>query len=285
MMNSALVALPKEWQAWINENLARSCKPDELESIMVRDGHFDAQLARAAIEEARRSSQGHGTTQPPSVQPMPRVDTGSNVIQALDRQVQVLLSLQAPRVILFGNVLSEEECDALIAYTDKRLERSPVVSDKDGKTQLHAHRSSRGAMLQRGESELIARIENRIAALIDWPVENGEGLQVLRYEKGNEYRPHYDWFDASLPGPRKHLEHGGQRVATLIMYLSDVEEGGGTSFPNIGLQVQPKKGCGVFFLNTDSYGNPDHKTLHAGEPVERGVKVIATKWLRQRENR
>ncbi|RJF96361.1 proline hydroxylase [Noviherbaspirillum saxi] len=283
-MNSALVALPKEWQAWINANLARSCHPDEMAAIMVRDGHFDGQLARAAIDEALHRS-GDGQAQAPAIQPMPRLDGASNTIQALDRQVQVLLSLQAPRVVLFGNVLSDEECDAMIAYTESRLERSPVVSDRDGSTQVHAHRSSRGAMLQRGECELVSRIENRLAALIDWPVENGEGLQVLRYEKDNEYRPHYDWFDAASPGPRKHLERGGQRVATIIMYLSEVEEGGGTSFPNIGLQVQPKKGSAVCFLNTDHYGNPDQKTLHAGEPVARGVKVIATKWLRQREYR
>ena len=105
---------------------------------------------------------------------------------------------------------------------------------------------------------------------------------MLQYEKGSEYRPHYDWFDASRPGPRKHLERGGQRVGTIVMYLSDVEAGGGTSFPNIGLTVQPKKGAAVFFANSDAYRHPDPQTLHAGEPVEKGVKYIATKWLRER---
>lgn len=62
-----------------------------------------------------------------------------------------------------------------------------------------------------------------------------------------------------------------------------MEEGGSTSFPNIGLQVQPKKGSAVFFANTDAQRRPDQQTLHAGDPVVSGVKYIATKWLRERE--
>ena len=277
-------SLPQAWQLWITENLARGCEPGAMMSIMVRDGKFEATLARAAIEEARSSSYAH-LPGVPEIRPMPAIDASGNTVFAGDREVNVLLTLKAPRVVLLGGVLSNDECDALIRYGEARLERSPVVSDTDGKTQVHAHRTSRGAMLQRGESELVARIEARLAALTRWPVENGEGLQLLRYEKGNEYRPHFDWFDPALPGPRKHLERGGQRLATIVMYLSDVEQGGGTSFPNAGLQVQPKKGCAVFFANTSPYHVPDQLTLHAGEPVVKGVKYIATKWLRERAYR
>lgn len=285
MNKSAMPSLPQAWQAWITENLARGCEPATMAQVMVRDGKFEATLARAAIEEARREGFGQGVGHLPAApvpQAMPEIDTSSNIFRAPDRDVEILLSLRTPRIVLLGSLLSHEECDALIEYGQTRLERSPVVSDIDGKTEVHAHRTSRGAMLQRGESELVARIEARLAAVTRWPAENGEGMQLLQYGKGNEYRPHYDWFDASRPGPRKHLERGGQRVATIIMYLSDVEQGGGTSFPNVGLQVQPKKGSAVFFANTDVYRMPDQQTLHAGEPVARGVKYIATKWLRER---
>lgn len=282
MNKSAMPLLPQEWQVWITENLARGCEPGAMAGVMVRDGKFEATLARAAIEEARSTSFAH-LPAPPEPQPLPQVDTSANTIATPDRVVDVLLSLASPRVVLLGNVLSHEECDALIRYGEQRLQRSPVVSDADGNTQVHAHRTSRGAMLQRGESELVARIEARLAALTRWPAENGEGLQLLRYEAGNEYRPHFDWFDPALPGPRKHLERGGQRLGTVVMYLSEVEQGGGTSFPKVGLQVQPKKGSAVFFANTDAYHVPDQDSLHAGEPVVKGVKFIATKWLRARE--
>lgn len=276
LIASPLASLPKQWQVWIEENLARSCEPASMANVMIRDGRFDPHLAYAAIEEAR----GAPVSPPPARQALPEIDTSANTVLAGDRLVDIRLSLKAPRIVLVSNLLADDECDALIQYAETRLERSPVVADRDGSNEVNAYRTSRGAMMQRGETALVARIEARLAALVRWPVENGEGMQLLRYEKGNEYRPHYDWFDPAMPGPRKHLERGGQRVGTVVIYLSDVEQGGGTSFPHIGLQVQPKKGSAVFFANTDPFGTPDQKTLHAGEPVEKGVKFIATKWLR-----
>jgi prolyl 4-hydroxylase len=137
-------------------------------------------------------------------------------------------------------------------------------------------------MIQRAETPLVAKVEARLAEIAHWPVERGEGMQVQHYQQTNEYRPHFDWFDPELPGPRKHMEHGGQRVGTFVLYLSEVESGGGTAFPVIGLEVLPKKGGAVFFHNTDGMHQPDRRTLHAGSPVVKGVKVIANKWMRER---
>jgi prolyl 4-hydroxylase len=245
---------------------------------MVRNGNFDSNLATAAIREALANS----SNDMPAAQPLPDIDTTANTVRTPDRQINILMTLATPRIVVLGNVLSDEECDALAAFSDQRMERSPVVADADGGMQLHAHRTSSGAMLQRGETELINRVEARLAALANWPVERGEGMQVLRYEPGNEYRAHFDWFDADAPGPRKHLERGGQRLGTFVLYLSDVEQGGGTAFPAIGLEVQPQKGGAVFFVNTDPYGAPDRRTLHAGMPVVKGLKFVANKWLRER---
>jgi prolyl 4-hydroxylase len=279
MAKTALASLPQEWQLWITENLARACEPGSMAAVMVRDGKFEKRLATVAIEEARKAN----FAELPALRQVPEIDTRSNTIQTPDRTIDVLLTLAAPRIVVLGNVVSKEECDELCAYVDHRLTRSPVVSDASGAAQVDSERTSRGAMLRRGETELIARIDARLASIAGWPVERGEGLQVQRYETGNEYRPHYDWFDAALPGPRKHLERGGQRVGTFILYLCDVEQGGATSFPGLGLDVQPKKGNALYFANTDAYGAPDRETLHAGMPVVKGVKFIANKWLRESE--
>ena len=109
----------------------------------------------------------------------------------------------------------------------------------------------------------------------------GEGLQVLRYRVGAEYQPHYDYFDPRHASSKAILERGGQRVATLVMYLNTPARGGATVFPDIKLDVMAQKGNAVFF----SYDRPDPATLtlHGGAPVLEGEKWVATKWLRQGE--
>jgi prolyl 4-hydroxylase len=279
MNKAALNSLPRDWQDWIAGNLARSCEAESIAEILMREGRFDAALVRAAIEEA---SNGRVKLTPTPLPTMPDIDTRSNCVQACDRVVDVLLTVASPRIVLLGNVLSDEEATALTAYCQQKLERSPVVNDDDGSVQQHQSRTSRGAFIQRMETELVARVEARLAKLANWPVERGEGLQVQQYESTNEYRPHFDWFDPDLPGPQKHMEHGGQRLATFVIYLSDVESGGATAFPELGLEVWPKKGNAIFFQNTSGEHVPDRRTLHAGAPVVRGVKTIANKWLRAR---
>lgn len=273
--------LPQEWREWISRNLERGCNPAEMAALMIKDGGFTANVASAAIT---RQAQAAGLTPVAELKPVhrPEIDTSHNSLQLPDRQVKILMNAEQPRVVLLGNLLSDEECDALCAYVEDRMTPSPVVDAVAGSNAIHKDRTSKGAMMQRGETELVSRLEARLAALTGWPVENGEGLQVLRYEAGHEYRAHFDWFDPDQSGPAKHLAHGGQRMASIVMYLNDVEQGGGTAFPAVGLQTQPGKGCAVFFANVDPFGVPDKLSLHAGMPVISGVKMIATKWLRER---
>jgi prolyl 4-hydroxylase len=208
---------------------------------------------------------------------------GPNDIDAGDRHVHILLALNSPRVLLFANLLSAEECESLIRMSQGKLERSHVVDRQTGRYERHPDRTSEGTYFQLAENELIDRIERRIAGLTDCPVEHGEPIQVLHYNPGAQYKPHFDYFEPSDAGNRKVLSMGGQRVATLIMYLNDVEAGGSTVFPEIGLDVLPRQGNAVFFAYCDREGNLDRRTLHGGSPVAAGEKWIATKWLRQRD--
>ena len=212
--------------------------------------------------------------------PDPKLDESPLYLDAGDRQVCVLQAMYNPRVVVFGGLLSDAECESLIALAKPRLARSLTVETKTGGEEINADRTSNGMFFQRGENELVRRIEGRIACLVNWPEENGEGLQVLHYLPGTEYKPHYDYFDPKEPGTPALLKRGGQRVATLIMYLAEPDKGGGTTFPDVHLEVAPKRGNAVFF----SYGRPHHstRTLHGGAPVLAGEKWIATKWLRER---
>ena len=243
-----------------------------------------------AIEAMESTLRGHLDSQavaqglPPAVPvPEPAIADSPLYLDGGDRQVAVLGAMALPRLVILGSLLSDDECDALIAAATPRLSRSLTVATKTGGEEVHADRTSQGMFFQRGENELVSRIEARLAKLLNWPVENGEGLQVLQYVPGTEYRPHYDYFDLSEPGTPTILKRGGQRVGTVVMYLNEPEKGGGTTFPGVHFEVAPKRGNAVFFSYERPH--PSTKTLHGGAPVIAGEKWIATKWLREGEFR
>ncbi|AOY92693.1 proline dioxygenase [Cupriavidus sp. USMAA2-4] len=212
-------------------------------------------------------------------------DAMQNVHRHGAHDTRLLFSLQAPRVSLYQGLLDAAECDALVALARGRLARSPVVNPDTGDENLIDARTSLGAMFQVGEHPLIARIEARIAALTGVPAEHGEGLQILNYKPGGQYQPHYDYFHPERPGEARQLRVGGQRIATLVIYLNSPPAGGATAFPRLGLEVAPVQGNAVYFAYRLPDGRLDERTLHAGLPVTAGEKWIATKWLRERPYR
>ena len=146
-------------------------------------------------------------------------------VLAGDREVKLLMALNHPRIVVFGNLLSAEECEEIIALARTRLARSETVETRTGESEVNAARTSDGMFFQPGEFPVCARFEARIAALLGWPLENGEGLQVLRYRPGAEYKPHYDYFDPAEPGTPTILKRGGQRVGSLVCYLNTPDRG------------------------------------------------------------
>ena len=229
------------------------------------------------LDCAKREHRQQREALPPAAA-VPEPASGT-ALQAGGRVVQVLASMTLPRAVLFGGLLDDDECRALVALARPRLERSQTVDGATGGNEVNAARTSEGMFFERGEGELVRRIEARIAELVNWPVENGEGLQVLRYRPGAEYRPHHDYFDPAHAGTARILQRGGQRVGTVVMYLNTPEGGGATTFPDVGFEVAPVRGNAVFF----SYDRPhtSTRTLHGGAPVTAGEKWVATKWMRE----
>ncbi|WP_440107969.1 2OG-Fe(II) oxygenase [Acidovorax sp. BL-A-41-H1] len=273
-----------ELRRWIIEQAqAGFAAPVVLQSM--RDAGWDEDVAAQALEVTLQDHLNELAVQqglPAAVPvPEPALDESPALLDADDRQVSVLLAMAQPRIVVLGNLLSDEECEALIAAAEPRMARSLTVATKTGGEEVNDDRTSDGMFFQRGESPLLQRIEQRIAQLLQWPVENGEGLQVLHYRPGAEYKPHYDYFDPAEPGTPTIVKRGGQRVGTLVMYLNTPEKGGGTVFPDVHLEVAPQRGNAVFFSYERAH--PSTRTLHGGAPVIAGHKWIATKWLRERE--
>ncbi len=267
---------------WLLAQVHAGLSPEDVVAAMRERGWTEDDAADTIEQVMREHLDAHARANAlprPVRVPAPIGTNGPASFLAGDREVQVLAALVHPRVIVFGNVLADEECDALVAMARERLSRSPVFDPDSGQDQAHAARTSEGMFFRRGGNALCARIEARIAALLDWPLENGEGLQVLRYGPGAEYRPHYDYFDPARPGAHVALARGGQRVASLVMYLNTPRRGGATTFPDARFEVAPVKGNAVFF----SYDRPHPMTgsLHGGAPVLDGEKWVATKWLRE----
>ncbi|KAK4790990.1 hypothetical protein SAY86_031403 [Trapa natans] len=202
-----------------------------------------------------------------------------------------------PRAFVYHNFLTKDECEYLIELAKPRMKKSTVVDSATGKSKDSRVRTSTGTFLARGRDKIIQDIEKRIADFTFIPVENGEGLQVLHYEVGQKYEPHYDYFR-----DEHNTQNGGQRMATLLMYLSDVEEGGETVFPNAkgnisavpwwdelsecakrGLSIKPKMGDALLFWSMRPDATLDESSLHGGCPVIKGNKWSSTKWMRVHE--
>ncbi len=272
-----------ELRQWIIQQAQAGHPAESVLKAMLASG-WSEDVAVEAMESTLRGHLENQAVQqglPPAVPvPDPNLDESPLYLDGGDRKVAVLQAMYNPRVVVFGGLLSDEECEQLIALARPRLARSLTVATKTGGEEVNADRTSNGMFFQRGENELVRRVEERIARLVNWPVENGEGLQVLHYSGGAEYKPHYDYFDPSEPGTPTILRRGGQRVGTVVMYLGEPEKGGGTVFPDVHLEVAPKRGNAVFFSYERAH--PSTRTLHGGAPVLAGEKWIATKWLRER---
>jgi prolyl 4-hydroxylase len=272
-----------ELRAWIIEQATAGHPPEVVLKSMLASG-WNEDSAVAALEATLTGylseQQAARANMPPVVAvPEPLPQGARTVVWAGDREVGIVMSMFNPRVVVFSGLLSDDECDEIIALARVRLARSETVQTETGSSEVNEARTSQGMFFDRGEHGVCARLEARIAALMSWPVENGEGLQVLRYGPGAEYKPHYDYFDPQQAGTPTILKRGGQRVASLVCYLNTPTLGGATIFPDVQLDVAPVKGNAVFF----SYDRPHPvtRTLHGGAPVVEGEKWVATKWLRE----
>lgn len=222
-----------------------------------------------------------------------RVGQYSNDIQSMKRAIQMaganrntsqeVLSWD-PRVSLKKGFLSEDECDYIIKLGESKLSRSTVVGD-NGKSVVDNYRTSDGTFFHKEMNDPVLQlIEDKIASWTHIPSENGEVFYLLRYKIGQEYKPHTDWYLDS--GPDKEYFNGqGNRIATVLMYLSDVEQGGETFFPRADLSIKPSKGDAILFWNLKPDGLPDLNSLHGGKPVIKGTKWCMTKWIRQKKAR
>ncbi|KAI5661179.1 hypothetical protein M9H77_20502 [Catharanthus roseus] len=219
---------------------------------------------------------------------VPHGKTGDSSIYSIPFQV---LSW-SPRAFYFPNFATAEQCQSIMKIANSTLKPSKVALRKgDTPESVNGLRTSSGTFIKASDDStgVLDYIEKKIARATMLPRSNGESFNVLRYEVGQRYVPHHDAFDPAHYGPQYN-----QRVASFLVYLTDVEEGGETAFPYendsnkdividyngcLGLKVKPRQGDGLLFFSLLPNGTIDKKSLHGSCPVIKGEKWVATKWI------
>ena len=192
----------------------------------------------------------------------------------------VTLFSSDPIIYVVDDFISEDECQEFINCSKDKLQPATVVGLN--KEQKLKGRTNEFAWLEHHANESIHEVSKRLSILVQMPIRNAEMFQVVHYESGTEYKPHFDSFDQSTELGKKYWEPGGQRMITALIYLNDVEDGGATYFPELNISINPKKGNVLVFHNTISETtNINPRSLHAGMPVTSGEKWAANLWFRE----
>ncbi|CAB3985217.1 prolyl 4-hydroxylase subunit alpha-1-like [Paramuricea clavata] len=186
----------------------------------------------------------------------------------------------APEVLYFRNVLTDSEIEVVKTLGRPKLRRAVIQHPQTGNLEAADYRISKSGWLKDEEDPVIQRITKRTEYLTGLTLSTAEELQVNTYGMGGHYEPHYDH---AQDDEEKFPSLGtGNRIATLLYYMSDVELGGGTAFINVGALVEPRKGDGVFWYNLLKNGKGNQNTRHAACPVLVGSKWVANKWIHEK---
>jgi prolyl 4-hydroxylase len=187
-----------------------------------------------------------------------------------------------PLVCVFENFLSNKEVEHILAAAEPKLKQALVSAAKSGVPS--AGRSGSSCWIPQGFDEVIEELSLRIAEVVGNGLEYAESLQVIHYAESEQYAPHFDAWDKATERGQRCMHKGGQRMVTCLLYLNDVEEGGGTCFPNLDMEIRAEKGRMVLFHNCHEGSTVRHPdSLHGGMPVLKGEKWACNFWFRELE--
>jgi len=261
-------ALDERWQHWIRSNVDRGCCRDQLFRIL-----HDAGFAYADIVDAlqhRPSKPLHRIVNPLARDAPPAPACVDGAARHPSREVELYV---------FEDFLDARECAALLALVRSRTRPSEITHYGDPDPTF---RTSSTCDLEDLGDPLPAEISRRMAHTLGIHPARGEPLQGQRYECGQEFKAHVDWFAPGTAEFARHTAVQGQRTWTFMAYLDAVPAGGETVFDRIGASFRPAPGRALAWNNLDAGGAPNAATRHHATPVRAGSKTVITKWFRER---
>ncbi|MBX9569614.1 MAG: 2OG-Fe(II) oxygenase [Candidatus Obscuribacterales bacterium] len=256
------------WKNWLQENMQRNCDPFELVSILQKNG-----FTLPVIKEQMGQS-------------FPIVPlTGSSIdyraiantkLTRTESSGAKRLPTDKVQIYTLDDFLTIDECDRIIAISNQQLRPSTVTT---GEKEYRTSSTSDLSLLHHPEVELI---DEKISKTLGITRAYSEGIQAQRYDIGQEFKQHTDYFSPQTPEYTKYAGNRGQRTWTFMVYLNEGMVGGGTKFFALNTTFTPKKGMAVIWNNLTITGAPNPATMHSGLPIEDGHKIIITKWFRER---
>uniref|UniRef100_A0A915ETU9 procollagen-proline 4-dioxygenase n=1 Tax=Ditylenchus dipsaci TaxID=166011 RepID=A0A915ETU9_9BILA len=191
-----------------------------------------------------------------------------------------------PLVVIFRDVLTSEEIEVIKKLATPRLKRATVQNAKTGNLSLPIIGSVKvndnfSAWLKGHDHLVVARINNRIDMMTNLNQETSEDLQIANYGIGGHYDPHFDFARKEEKNAFKKLGTGN-RIATVLFYMSQPDKGGATVYTELGTGVFPTLGDALFWYNLRRSGEGDLRTRHAACPVLTGIKWVSNKWIHER---
>ncbi|XP_071318228.1 prolyl 4-hydroxylase subunit alpha-1a isoform X2 [Trachinotus anak] len=187
----------------------------------------------------------------------------------------------SPRIVRYHDIVSDKEMEKIKELAKPRLRRATVHDPQTGKLTTAHYRVSKSAWLGAYEHPVVDEINQRIQDITGLDVTTAEDLQVANYGVGGQYEPHFDFGRKDEPDAFEELGTGN-RIATWLLYMSDVQAGGATVFTDVRAAVWPRKGTAVFWYNLYPSGEGDYRTRHAACPVLVGNKWVSNKWIHER---
>ena len=263
--NGTIDEVDPSWMIWLSGALKQGCAPDELRDILLKNNFTIDAVKRAMGKAFNDISEPTGI----DYKALSEVNITKVAKRIEDDRLQLYV---------LENFMSEEESDELVKLISEHLRPSTLSyasNDKD-------FRTSSTCDMSFIKSPIVTRADEKIARTLGIQLPYSEGIQAQRYDVGQQFKAHYDYFTPGTPVYEKFASFLGNRTWTFMVYLNDTPKGGGTKFVNIDKTFYPKKGTAVIWNNLYPDGKPNPDTLHWGLPVEEGEKVIITKWFRER---
>lgn len=194
----------------------------------------------------------------------------------------VTILCDSPRIVALEGFFSQDECDHFVKISQAKKIPSSVVDSSNGREMVNPYRTGTMAVLEPRTDSIVHNAGLKVAHVTNTREEQGEPFQVVGYKRGDQYKPHQDWFDPETAAFSAHAVNGGQRIKTLMVYVKCPKAGGETEFVGLGIKIKPKLGMALMWDNVLMNGKPDPRLLHAARPVISGEKFVATRWIRER---